>query len=134
MKIYLDSCIAISLIEGTNPVRTSLNNEIERRASQAALYVSGAVKAECLVAPYRNNDVRLLDQYQTFFDGLNFLEVGDAAWSLAARLRARTRLKFPDALHLAIAEYNRCDAFWTVDRDFHALNYPLHLDIVLTQI
>ncbi len=34
----------------------------------------------------------------------------------AARLRARHRLKTPDAIHLAAALEHGCDEFWTNDR------------------
>jgi uncharacterized protein len=33
----------------------------------------------------------------------------------AAELRARFGVKTPDALHLACAQYHRCEALWTND-------------------
>ena len=43
------------------------------------------------------------------------LPITDAIYDEALQLRARFRLKTPDALHLATAQHYGCTAFWTND-------------------
>jgi uncharacterized protein len=43
------------------------------------------------------------------------LPMPEPVYLQAAELRARFGMKTPDALHLACAQYHRCDALWTND-------------------
>jgi hypothetical protein len=46
----------------------------------------------------------------------------------AARLRAPTKLKLPDAIHLATATLNGCDCFLTNDDSFKSITTAEELD------
>ena len=43
------------------------------------------------------------------------LDIPDAVYKEAARLRAEFGIKTPDALHLATARYHNCTELWTND-------------------
>lgn len=61
---------------------------------------------EVLVAPIRNNDIQLAEQYRDILQrtqGVTTVVVTAEIAEGAARLRARSRVKTPDAIHLATA-------------------------------
>ena len=60
------------------------------------------------------------------------LEMLDAVFIDAARLRARFGLRTPDALHLACARRHRCDALWTNDHRLNAAGGALVQPLALT--
>lgn len=82
---------------------------------RARFAISPLVKMECLVGPIRRGDLAMQRHYEDFFGRYLTLPLSDAAYLLAAQLRARFGLKTPDALHLACAQHHRCDALWTND-------------------
>jgi uncharacterized protein len=113
-RIYLDSCIAIYLIEDhpvyKPPIEQALIQYIDNE-----FCVSPLGKMECLVAPLRRNDQALLHKFEQFFLRPTMLSISEPLFYQAARLRADYGLKTPDALHLAIALYHGCDQLWTND-------------------
>jgi len=112
--IYLDSCLLIYAVE-----RKALFGEriMERMAEVAEnqFAISALVKCECLVVPLRREDLALENLYRETFTRFVSLEMPEPIFLRAAELRARARLRTPDALHLACAEHHRCDAMWTND-------------------
>jgi predicted nucleic acid-binding protein len=58
------------------------------------------------------------------------LDLPEQVYLQAAQLRARFGLKTPDALHLACAQYHRCDALWTNDDRLAQASQGLALRIV----
>lgn len=81
-----------------------------------ALVQSNLVLMECLVVPMRNADSSLELQYRATLAAFQAADLTRAVFERAARLRARHRLKTPDAIHLAAALEHGCDEFWTNDR------------------
>ena len=79
---------------------------------------SGIVWLECLVATYRTANFTLAAKYNAFFASCEMAPISQETCDLAARIRAESNLKLPDALHIAIAEIQSCDEFWTCDADF----------------
>ena len=80
---------------------------------------SGVTLLETLVVPYRAGDRELADRYEhvlTHSRGLKLLELDRPLLRTAARLRATTGVKTPDALQLAAALATRCTAYLTNDR------------------
>ena len=115
MKIYLDSCIVIYLIE-RHPLYAAAIEAKLHTTAPAKLCYTPLVRLECLVMPYRKNDTGLLGLYESFFKAQTSLDLLPAIFDEAARLRATHKgLKTPDALHLAAASHHGCTEFWTND-------------------
>ncbi len=79
------------------------------------LVVSDLVRLECRVVPLRNGDAELLRRFDEAFAAAEFARLTRSVFDRAAELRARHRIKTPDALHLAAALEHGCDEFWTND-------------------
>lgn len=90
---------------------------------------------ETLVGPMKNGDTVLEAAYEQFFQqaGMRLLPITDGILRSAARLRATTRLRTPDALHAATATSAGCVSFVTNDKGFRAVPgiAPQILDDVL---
>lgn len=112
-KVYLDSCIAIYLVE-EHPSYYAVIEETLAHLNGVVCY-SPLTELECLVLPLRLKRDDLLDKYRRFF-ALNLrLAMLDGVYREAANLRASHGLKTPDALHLATAQYHGCTELWTND-------------------
>lgn len=120
---YLDSNVLIYAFEG--PVQSArrrllagLFRDLSERNTRAC--VSVIARAEVLVQPLRDGDVRLAAWYRQLLSGhdlLGVLAVNQPIADLAAELRVeRSALRLPDAVHLATALYNGCANFVTGDR------------------
>jgi predicted nucleic acid-binding protein len=91
------------------------------RAKRVFAIATPVTLAELLVQPLRAGRFDLADRYER-------LLTAGAGWSLratdaeiaalAARYRAKHRLRLPEALQLATAVLERCDALLTHDIDF----------------
>lgn len=112
--IYLDSCLVIYLVE-RHPRWGELVAAAMAGEAGARFGISALVKCECLVAPIRRADPVLQSAYSGLFERLVTLDMPETIYIRAAELRARSGLRTPDALHLACAQYHRCDALWTND-------------------
>lgn len=113
-RIYLDACIVIYLIE-RHPV---FEEPILRKLEQSPgcqLAVSPLLRLEVLTKPLREQDTALAQEYEDFLSSKIWLPIPEAVYESALQLRAMFRLKTPDALHLAIAQYHGCTEFWTND-------------------
>ena len=116
---YLDSCVVIYLVEGLAPVSLAVNEAIRHQAAdQGQIAISDLTRLECRVGPLRNGDLKTLALYDSFFESsdLVHLPIDPRVFDLATELRAKNRLKTPDALHLATALIFDCAEFWTNDR------------------
>ncbi len=117
--LFLDTASVIYQVE-KNPVYFARVAAIFQAidAGQLGAMTSPVTLAECLVHPLR---LGLAPVQQAFLDtivrGANttFVEIGQAIGELAAQLRADYNLRLPDALQLAAALTNGCDAFLTND-------------------
>lgn len=88
------------------------------------LVISTITLAEVLGGPARTNNEVLLERYEQALSGgigWRIRELDSAIAVQAARLRARYRLKLPDAIQLATALNEGCFAMVTHDRDFSAV-------------
>lgn len=85
------------------------------RSHLAKLSATPLVELECLVVPLRLGDTGLIQRYQQFFRQQTLLDISQPVYRLAAELRARHRLKTPDALHLATMQYHGVTEIWTND-------------------
>jgi len=119
VRAYFDSCIVIYLIEKRQPWHGVIRNALTRlSAPDSAVVFTDLNRLECRVLPIAAGMPGLLADYDAFFasDGLIRHGLHTDTFDLATDLRARYRLKTPDALHLAAAITAGCDEFWTNDR------------------
>lgn len=118
-RIYLDTCIAIYLVEEHQQFAPVVETLLESR-SEAGLFVSDLTVMECLIGPLRCENKPLEDKYNGWFEDVTVLTLTNPVFVEAARLRAvHSLLKTPDALHLATALHYDCDEFWTNDTRLH---------------
>lgn len=127
-KVYLDSCIAIYLVE-EHPVHCrSVENALARL--DGIVCYSPLTELECLVLPLRLKRSDLVDKFTRFFALATKLDMPDAVYREAARLRAEFGMKTPDALHLATARYHDCTDLWTNDDRLAGVADSLAVNVV----
>ena len=113
-RVYLDTCCVIYLLEDvplfSKQIRKHMTNNTD-----AILCISPLVRLEALVKPTIDGDIALVADYEFFLAEQHWLSIGDAEFNQALALRARHKIKTPDALHLATAMQHGCIEFWTND-------------------
>jgi predicted nucleic acid-binding protein len=95
-----------------------LFREIDRGRIKAV--TSSVTLLEVLVVPYRASDLVLADRYEEILTrsrGIEVLDIDREQIRAAALLRARYRLRTPDALQISAALSKECKVFVTNDRD-----------------
>ncbi|MFO1322239.1 MAG: type II toxin-antitoxin system VapC family toxin [Burkholderiales bacterium] len=118
MRIYFDSCIIIYLVERTASWHPRVDEAFTRLGDPPPTVVfSDLNRLERRAHPLETNDLSSLAAFDDFFSrvGLSYQPMNAGVFDLATELRARHRLKTPDALHGAAAITAHCDAFWTND-------------------
>src|SRR3989442_7532438 len=118
VRLYLDSCIVIYLVEEHPDYAPKLDAVLADLSAdrQIFLQVSDLTELECLVLPLRQKNQPLLNKYRDWFESAEALSLGRDVFRRAAQLRADyAGLKTPDAIHLATAQKYDCDELWTND-------------------
>lgn len=129
VKVYLDSCIIIYLIEKHTVYFPVLDAQL--RQHQHVLYcISPLVKMECLVGAIKRQDTLLQQRYERFFSTQQTLVMPENVYRQAAELRARSNLKTPDALHLATATQHGCHQLWTNDNRLNQAAPTLAMNVL----
>ncbi len=105
-----------------NALYVDLMREIFRRVTNNNFQSCSSVitLTEVLVQPLRQNNKALAENYrELLFHGANFqlFPLTAAIAERAAEIRARYNLRTPDALQIATALENNCDAFLCDDED-----------------
>jgi len=113
LKIYLDSCIVIYLVEKHPQYFARLVEKIQQNA-QAWFVVSSLTALEVLVKPRKDKNDSLLARYQVLLEQFQVKGIDDQVLLKAIDYRV-SGLKTPDAIHVACAQYLECDQFWTKD-------------------
>lgn len=113
--IGLDTSPFIYFVE-RNLLYVDLMREVFKRLTDGNFraYSSVITLTEVLVQPLRQNNQTLADDYRDLlFNGVNFqlLPLTAAIAERAAELRAKYNLRTRDALQIATALENGCDAF-----------------------
>jgi len=115
--VYLDSCVLIYALDEEPqfgpPARAAL---AELRQQHLQPVISALVGLECLVQPMTKADSERLHRTHSFLQLFPKLTIHDSTFELATELRARHRLRTPDALHLATALSHGCQSLITNDR------------------
>ena len=123
-RMLMDSAPIIYFLENHPELGPRFAGIFERaEAGDYELVISTTSLAEVLTGPLRHGNERLANEYRTAL-------TAPPAWLVvsltpeiahrAARIRARTRLRLPDAVQLATALETSCTALVTHDRDFRA--------------
>lgn len=128
--IYLDTCIAIYLVEEHPAYHAQIETAL--RGDKLISSISPLVEMECLVLPIKKQRDDLIAKFDQFFAAHRRLSMPSEVYRRAAELRARHSLKTPDALHLATAQYHDCTALWTNDNRLNIAAGSLAVN-VLTQ-
>ncbi len=121
--VGVDTSIFIYFIEDEprySPVVAPLF-EAADQGGRGPLVTSSLTLMEVLVVPYRLGNTALVQRYETLLSrsrGIRLIDLTRAHLRAAARLRAATGLRTPDALQLAAALGAGCTAFVTNDRRF----------------
>ena len=130
--IYLDTCIAIYLVEEHPSYHAQL--EAALRGGELISSISPLVEMECLVLPIKKQRDDLIAKFHQFFVAQRCLSMPEEVYRRAAELRARHNLKTPDALHLATAQYHNCTALWTNDDRLNNAAGSLAVNILARQL
>ena len=111
-SVYLDSCMIIGLIEGDAEQRKAL----KRYLMGKQVFSSELVRMESRLLAIRQHKLEIVQLYDGFFSGCEFVDLTRIVFDRATSLRAENNLKTPDALHLASALASGCEAFCTNDK------------------
>ena len=114
-SIGLDTSPFIYFVE-QNPLYVDLMREIFKRITESDFQACSSVitLTEVLVQPLRKSNQKIADDYRDLlFNGANFqlFPLTALIAERAAELRAKYNLRTPDALQIATALENNCDAF-----------------------
>jgi predicted nucleic acid-binding protein len=127
MNVYLDSMQWIYFFE-QNPLFYPQTRSMILRAQavRSNFLSSHLILAEVLVVPKKNGDVFTATRYRRFFlsASVNLIPFGTDVAERFADLRASTRVKPADALHLALAASAGTDYFVTTDTKLHSVTIP----------
>jgi predicted nucleic acid-binding protein len=123
--IALDTVVFIYFIE-ENPRFLSVIDPVfaDIDTGKRTAVTSAITLLEVLVVPYRAGDFRLAERYEALLTrsrGLRLIDVDRDQLRGGAELRARFRLRTPDALQLGAALSGGCEAFVTNDRSLDRL-------------
>lgn len=108
MKLFLDARAIIYWVEMSPSYYqpfADLLKSLKKRYSSASFAVSSLSLLECRVKPLRENDMEILQAYQTFFTAshLTIVPLDFPVIEHATKLRASYQLRTPDALQAACA-------------------------------
>lgn len=130
-RIYLDTNAFIFAVEEQSE-RSILLAELfsaSEEADRCIFVTSELTLAEALVKPYRNLDDDLISRYDNMIRDSAWLDVQPVVrptlW-YAGVLRSQSRMKLPDAIHLATAFGSDCTHFLTADKALSAINEIRH--------
>lgn len=130
--VYLDSMCFIYSLEQIPPYHDLLVPFWERAHSGAInLVARELVRLETIVKPLRAGDNILVDLFTDLFESrdVRLIPLTADIWDRAARLRATSNLKTPDAIHAATALEMQCDLMVTNDPVFSRIP-NLHLALL----
>ena len=118
-KLFLDTAPVVYYVEEDTRYLALVDPIFDRLDAGTLVAVTSPVTlAECLVMPYRNNQVELQQLFSDLIvNGANvlFASIDREMGRRAAELRARYNLSLTDAFQIAVALQSGCDAFLTND-------------------
>jgi predicted nucleic acid-binding protein len=133
--IYVDSCIIIYTVEKI-PEYSQLLQPIWQKLAQDEIEIitSELTFMECLVLPLKLNNNRLIMAYQNILSTtkIKLQPISLPILRDGANLRAKSKIKTADAIHIATALSLNCDLFLT--NDLGLKNIPNLSTIVLREV
>jgi predicted nucleic acid-binding protein len=118
-RLFLDTAPVVYYVEEDIHYLALVDPVFDRLDAGMLVAVTSPVTlAECLVMPYRNNQVELQQVFSdVIVNGANvlFASIDREMGRRAAELRARYNLSLTDAFQTAVALQSGCDAFLTND-------------------
>ena len=120
-RILVDSAPIIYFLEDHAELVARYAPIFERAESDDyEIVISTVTLAEVLTGPLRAGDENLAEKYRSALLATagQFVALSPAIAVRAARIRARSRLRLPDAVQMATALETACTALVTHDRDF----------------
>lgn len=118
-RIAIDTAVFIYFIENNaqfGPVSAAVFEAVA--AGRVHAVTSALTMLEVLVLPLRNGDEATASSYRRILTGsanLTLVDIDHNVLTTAARLRATTKLRTPDAIQVATALEQRCRYFLTND-------------------
>jgi predicted nucleic acid-binding protein len=118
-RVYLDTNVIIAITENQSEIgegqkrliKSFLNKETHGMTSEITL-------AECLVRPVRELNQALIELYLELLTAGSDLFIAGIDTNVlieAANVRARHKIKLPDAIHISTAKLSNCTNFVTND-------------------
>ena len=118
-SVYLDTNVIIYVVEGFSDVAAQIRSLLSAMDdAEIVALTSELTIAEVLAKPFKDENETVQQAYKTFLMPTPMLQLAPATRDVleeAARVRATTHLKLPDAIHLATAKLSGCDSFLTND-------------------
>lgn len=119
-RYYLDSNVIIAIVQEPQTLDTARFEFVAKiDAGQLEAVTSELALAECLTKPFGEQDQATADAFLKFLvdrPELPLLPVSPDILLSAARLRTKSRMKLPDAIHVATAQLAGCSVFLTSDK------------------
>jgi predicted nucleic acid-binding protein len=122
--VYVDTAVLIYSVEANPNYRDFLRPLwLKLKASELEVISSELSLMEVLIVPLRNNDTALVNDYERLMleGDIQLIPISQTILKEAARLRATTNLRTPDAIHAATAMNTGCTLFLSNDRGFRAI-------------
>ncbi len=120
-RVYLDTNALIGILEKAEKLDEAQNLLVEDiNSGELEAVTSELALAECLVKPITDRDEALIKDYMWLLAvDSRFLRVMPVTRDVileAARIRAGSGIKLPDAIHVATANLADCNAFVSNDK------------------
>lgn len=118
-KLAIDTSILIYHLEDLEPYSTLTQALITRIAEQEVVcIISSLLVTELFTKPLASKESQKIKEIEDFLSTFPNLHIKSVDYEIAfqaAKLRARHNLRTPDAIHIATALVNSCDAFISND-------------------
>jgi predicted nucleic acid-binding protein len=126
--VYLDANSIIYSVE-KHPTYWPLLQPVWRAAKDTTIEIisSDLALLETLVGPLKGGNAALAQSYEQLFQQAQtrLLPISRSILREAAKMRATTKLKTPDAIHAATAQLAGCALFVTNDGAFRNIGLPI---------
>lgn len=123
----VDTSVLIAFLEASDANHSAAVAELSRARSSHDLVISTVVYAEVLVGPHRQGPRKeaVAERFLSTIGGVETVSVAIARH--AARIRAKTGLKLPDALVIATGQELSADEILTADRRWQNVDRRVHV-------